>query len=167
MGHDIINDMAICIVMAWLLALAAQVLRQPLILAYLIAGFVVGPIGAGFVQEKKSIEDISGLGLILLLFMIGLEIDLKKVVSVGRIITLTGVAQILGGCGGDSFFGRLAFLGRDPDVPPRSGAALSSTVITVKILYDNANSTLAGRVTLGVLVLQDLFAVLSRRSSRT
>ena len=110
MDH-IIKDMAICIVMAWLLGLVAQVLRQPLILAYLIAGLVVGPIGAGFIREQPLIEAISGLGLILLLFMIGLEIDLKGMLSAGRIITLTGVVRFSGAAEVDSFsFGRLVFL---------------------------------------------------------
>ena len=165
MDHDIIKDMAICIVMAWLLGLVAQVLRQPLILAYLIAGLVVGPIGAGFIREQPLIEAISGLGLILLLFMIGLEIDLKKVLSAGRIITLTGVAQILGGCGGGLLFfwalGLPLGSGHLDALYLAVAAALSSTVISVKILYDKRElDTLAGRVTLGVLVLQDVFAVL-------
>jgi Kef-type K+ transport system membrane component KefB len=165
MDHDILNEIALCIVVAWVLALGAQLLKQPLILAYLIAGFVVGPIGLGFVKEQASIEGISGLGLMLLLFMIGLEIDLKKVLSAGRIITITGIVQTLGG----GLLGLLLFWGlgfkleggRLDALYLAVACALSSTVVSVKILYDKRElDTLPGRITLGVLVLQDLFAIL-------
>jgi Kef-type K+ transport system membrane component KefB len=54
-------------------------------------------MGFGFIQSAESISAISELGLIFLLFMIGLEIDLKKIASAGRSITLTALVQILGG----------------------------------------------------------------------
>ena len=92
--------------------------------------------------------------------MIGLEIDLKKMLSAGRVITITAAVQILG-C---VLLGWLVF---DLIGPAQNrlealylgvAAAMSSTVIIVKILYDKRElETLAGRITLGVLVLQDLF----------
>ncbi|HVY71941.1 MAG TPA: cation:proton antiporter [Verrucomicrobiae bacterium] len=164
MGHSLINDIAICIVLAWLLAVAAQWLKQPLILAYLIAGLIAGPVGVGLISDETSVETISELGLILLLFMIGLEIDLKKMLGTGRVMLLSGTSQVMGG----SLLGIVIFvlLG----FPVKAGAldglylgiaaALSSTVIVVKILYDKREiDTLPGRLTLGILVLQDLFAI--------
>jgi Kef-type K+ transport system membrane component KefB len=73
-----------CILFAWELGLLAHFSRQPLILAYLIAGFFIGPFGMGWVKSQESISVISELGLIFMLFMIGLEIDLKKIVRAGR-----------------------------------------------------------------------------------
>lgn len=73
--HGLIRDVAICIAAAWVLAVGAHWLKQPLILAYLIAGFAVGPIGLGWVKDAAHIKVIAELGLSLLLFMIGLEID--------------------------------------------------------------------------------------------
>ena len=84
MDHGLINDIAICIVVAWIFAVTAHLLRQPLLLAYLVAGFAIGPVGIGLVRDHESIETISGIGLLLLLFMIGLEIDLKKMLSGGN-----------------------------------------------------------------------------------
>lgn len=164
-GHHLLTDIAICIVAAWLLAVAAQILKQPVILAYLVAGFLVGPVGIGLVKDHESIATISELGLILLLYMIGLEIDLKQILGAGRAITLTGIAQIFGG----GILGVILF--RALGLPLHAGAldalylavaaALSSTVIVVKILYDKHElETIAGRITVGILVLQDLFAVL-------
>ncbi|MBI3879018.1 MAG: cation:proton antiporter [Verrucomicrobia bacterium] len=168
--HGLIIDIAVCIVAAWVVAVLSQVLRQPLLLAYLLAGFLIGPHGIRFgeahttlISNTESIETISGIGLLLLLFMIGLEIDLKKMASAGRVITVTAAVQILGCVGlGWLFFGL---------VGPGQGwleglyfavaAAMSSTVIIVKILYDKRElETLPGRVTLGVLVIQDLATIL-------
>ena len=81
--HELIRDITLCILFAWMLGLLAHFSRQPLILAYLIAGFCIGPFGAGWVKSQESISVISELGLIFMLFMIGLEIDLKKVLSRG------------------------------------------------------------------------------------
>jgi len=151
--------------MAWVLAIVAQLLRQPLILAYLVAGFAVGPNAIGFVADQESIQTISELGLILLLFMIGLEIDLKKMLGAGKAITVTSGLQILGG----TFFGILVFMmcgfplrpGQMDSLYLGVATALSSTVIVVKLLYDKRElDTLPGRLTLGLLVLQDLFAIL-------
>jgi Kef-type K+ transport system membrane component KefB len=100
-----------------------------------------------------------------MLFMIGLEIDLKKIVRAGGVILMTSAVQILG-----SFALALAFFvgigltlgeGRFDALYAAAAVSLSSTVIIVKVLYDKFElDTLPGRVTLGVLVMQDLFAIL-------
>lgn len=163
--HQLIHDIALCIIAAWALGVLAQFFRQPVILAYLIGGFAIGPSGFGLVHGQESVATISELGLIFLLFMIGLEIDLKKIISAGTPILVTGASQILGGAVvGVAFFYLIGF--------PLSGGkwdalylgiatALSSTVIIVKVLYDKRElDTLPGRVTLGLLVLQDLLVIL-------
>jgi Kef-type K+ transport system membrane component KefB len=163
MEHSLVTDIAICIIAAWAVAVVSQVARQPLLLAYLVAGFAVGPNGFKWVTNAESIQTISSIGLSLLLFMIGLEIDLKKMLSAGRVITLTAATQILG-C---MLLGWLIFSFVGPAQNHLEGlylavaAAMSSTVIIVKILYDKRElETLAGRVTLGVLVLQDIATIL-------
>ncbi len=163
--HQLLQDIAICIVAAWALGVGAQFIRQPVILAYLVGGFIIGPTGFGLVHDEDSISTISELGLIFLLFMIGLEIDLKKIVSAGSAILFTSLSQIVGGCiAGVAFFWLLGFPltgGKWDALYLGLAAALSSTVIIVKILYDKRElDTLPGRVTLGILVLQDLFVIL-------
>src|SRR5208283_3981483 len=96
MEHGLVTDIAICIIAAWVVAVASQVARQPLLLAYLVAGFAIGPRGFKFITNTGDIQTISEIGLSLLLFMIGLEIDLKKMASAGRVITFTAAAQIAG-----------------------------------------------------------------------
>jgi Kef-type K+ transport system membrane component KefB len=163
--HELIRDIALCIIAAWCLGVVAQFARQPVILAYLIGGFALGPAGFGVIHDHESVQTISELGLIFLLFMIGLEIDLKKIVSAGKPILVTAFTQIIGGCMlGVAFFSLLGFpmtAGKWDALYLGVAAALSSTVIIVKVLYDKRElDTLPGRVTLGLLVLQDLFVIL-------
>jgi Kef-type K+ transport system membrane component KefB/voltage-gated potassium channel Kch len=163
--HELIGDITFCILFAWGLGLLAHFSRQPLILAYLVAGFFIGPFGMGWVKSQESISIISELGLIFMLFMIGLEIDLKKIIRAGPVILFAAGGQLLGGC----ILGILFFVGIGLSLGGGSfdalylcvACALSSTVIIVKVLYEKRElDTLPGRITLGILVLQDIFAIL-------
>src|SRR3954449_904945 len=163
--HELIRDITLCILFAWVLGLLAHFFRQPLILAYLIAGFLIGPFGTGLVKSQESISIISELGLIFMLFMIGLEIDLKKIVRAGRVILFAAAGQLIGGC----LLGVLFFMGISRVLGGGGfdglylsiACTLSSTVIIVKVLYEKRElDTLPGSITLGVLVLQDIFAIL-------
>jgi Kef-type K+ transport system membrane component KefB len=156
-------DIALCIIAAWVVAVVSQLLRLPVLLAYLVAGFTIGPRGLKWITNVQDIGTISEIGLALLLFMVGLEIDLKKMLSAGRVLTLTALVQVAGctGLGWLVFY----FIGPAPNALGALylavAAAMSSTVIIVKILYDQRElETLAGRVTLGVLVLQDVATIL-------
>jgi Kef-type K+ transport system membrane component KefB len=163
--HELIGDITLCILFAWVLGLLAHFSRQPLILAYLIAGFFIGPFGMGWVKSQESINVISELGLIFMLFMIGLEIDLKKIIRAGPVILFAAGGQLIGGC----LLGILFFVGIGASLGGGKfdalyltiACVLSSTVIIVKVLYEKRElDTLPGRITLGVLVLQDIFAIL-------
>ena len=163
--HELIRDITFSILFAWVLGLAAHFFRQPLILAYLVAGFFIGPYGMQWVKSEESIKTISELGLIFMLFMIGLEIDLKKIIRAGRVILFAAGGQLIGACLlGIVFFMAigLSMAGNKFDALYLTVAcALSSTVIIVKVLYEKRElDTLPGRITLGVLVLQDIFAIL-------
>lgn len=162
--HQLIQDITFSIVTAWVLGVCAQFFRQPPILAYLAGGFLLGPSGLYWVKSEESIHVISELGLILMLFMIGLEIDLKKIIRAGAVIIGASVIQIAATCIlGVGFFWLVLPLGgaRWDPLYLAIAAALSSTVIIVKVLYEKRElDTLPGRITLGVLVLQDLFAIL-------
>jgi Kef-type K+ transport system membrane component KefB len=165
MHLDVLTQIAICIVAATLFGFIMRLVHQPLILGYILAGVVVGGTeGFGWI-DVHAIEPIAHLGLILLLFMIGLEIDLKKIQRSGKAVALTGTLQfaicvVLGllvmpllgfSNGGGKFDGLYMAV----------AAALSSTMIAVKILYDKDElDTLPGQITLGVLVFQDLWAIL-------
>ncbi len=163
--HELIGDITFSILFAWVLGLLAHFSRQPLILAYLVAGFFIGPFGMGWVKSQELIAVISELGLIFMLFMIGLEIDLKKIIRAGPVILIAAGGQLIGGC----LLGVVFFMGLGLSLGGGAfdalyltvACALSATVIIVKVLYEKRElDTLPGRITLGVLVLQDIFAIL-------
>ena len=161
---DLLSSIGICVGSAALIAAVTWRFRQPLIIAYLLTGVIIGPHSLKFVNDQASIATVAEIGLILLLFVIGLEIDLRKMASGGTAVLLTGALQVpLCIALGLGFF---LWLG----VPNTSGnyellylaacLSLSSTLVVVKILNDRVEiDTLPGRITLGVLVIQDLWAV--------
>jgi Kef-type K+ transport system membrane component KefB len=139
-------------------------LRQPLILAYLLTGVIIGPHILKWVPNQESISTVAEIGLILLLFVIGLEIDLKKLASAGAPVLLTGALQVpICIALGLAFFYGIGVRNGPNDyslVYLAACMSLSSTLVVVKLLYDKFElDTLPGRVTLGVLVIQDLWAV--------
>ncbi len=162
----LLHDIGIAIIAATALALVARALRQPLILGYLLAGVLVGPLGLSLVEEQASVALISEIGLILLLFIIGLEMDLKKLMGAGKPLVVTGVVQfpacVLLGTLAARSFGLPLGEGRFDALYAGVALALSSTMIVVKLLYDKFElMTQPGRITLGVLVFQDLWAILA------
>ncbi len=185
-GIGLISAIGISILAATVLAYAAYLTKQPLLLAYIAAGAAIGPqFGFGWVHDKDDVRIIAHIGLILLLFMIGLELDLKKLKESGKSLITAGLLQfLLCTALGLGFFTLLGFtigepyeyrifgvkvLGSEYDLLYLAVCmALSSTTIVVKLLYEKFElDTLAGRLTLGVLVFQDIWAivVLSFQSS--
>ena len=175
-----LSSVSICILAATVFAYIATLIKQPLILAYIAAGMTIGPeIGLAWVQNKNDIQIIAEIGLILLLFMIGLELDLRKLKESGKSLIVTGIFQfilcVLMGLGfffllGFTLGGQVPFsykilgvqiLGGPYDLLYLAACiSLSSTAIVVKLLYEKFElDTLAGRLTLGVLVFQDLWAI--------
>ncbi len=165
MGHFLISDISVCIIAAFACAALAHWLRQPAIVAYIAAGGLAGPLALGLVHDPETIKTIGELGLIFLLFMIGLEIDLKKILRAGRVIAVTSFLQVMV-C---FLLATLAFAAAGFTLTAVKldaiylalAATFSSTIIIVKLLYDKRElETLAGRITLGVLVMQDIAAIL-------
>lgn len=163
MDHGIVSDIAWCIIAAWVVGVFCRVARQPLLIAYLLAGFAIGPHGFKFITDPESIRTMSEIGLALLLFMIGLEMDLKKMLGSGRAITITALVQVSGGIAlGWVVFAWIGPAGSNLEALYLAvAAAMSSTVIIIKLLHDKRElETLAGRITVGILVMQDLFVIL-------
>ncbi len=165
--HGLLHDIGIAIIAATVLGLLALFLRQPIILGYLIAGALVGPeLGFGWINGAESIEIISEIGLILLLFVIGLEMRIGELISAGKQLLVVGLGQfpLCVGLGvglflltGYGFRGQ----GNMDGLYLALVCGLSSTAIVVKLLYDKFElDTLAGRLTIGVLVIQDVYAIL-------
>src|SRR6186713_1502623 len=160
MHAHLLEDIGLCVIAATALAFAARLLRQPLILAYIGAGLIIGPPGFQWVKDEASIGQISELGLAFLLFIVGLEIDLKHLIRSGKISAIVGTVQVVG-CAVLGWGAALAlgFSGL-PALYLGVASAFSSTMIVVKLLSDKSElDTVDGRVTLGILLMQDVLAI--------
>jgi Kef-type K+ transport system membrane component KefB len=165
MEAEVISSVIISVLTAAIIGYISYRLRQPVILGYIIAGIIIGPhLGLGWVTNPEAINFSSELGLIALLFMVGLELDFKKIAQSGKLILIIAVIQFAVCLGlGILFFSIPGFKG-DNNLAVYYLAitfTFSSTMIVVKLLYDKFElDTLPGRITLGVLVIQDIWAIL-------
>ena len=152
---------------AALLALAAVVgaignaLRQPLIVAFIAAGILVGPSGFEWVAASDQVDLFAKMGIALLLFVVGLKLDLHIIRTLGPVALATGLGQVLF----TSVVGYIIaiLLGMTPVTALYVAVALtfSSTIIIVKLLSDKKEiDALHGRIALGFLIVQDIVVVL-------
>ncbi len=157
---DIGLDLLIVLVTAVAGGMLARWLRLPVILGYLAGGIAVGPFGLGLVHETDTISYLAEIGVVLLLFAIGLEFSLKELLRMGKIAVLGGIAQILLTAAVGFGLGRV--LGLSTTVAVFFGfiVALSSTMVVLKLLMEKGElDTVHGRIMLGILLVQDLSVV--------
>lgn len=163
-AHHLLTDIGIAVIAATVIGLAAHWLRQPILLGYIIAGALIGPIGFNWIKGEHSIETISEIGLVLLLFIIGLELNIGQILRAGKQLLVSGFGQfplcVLLGVGLFAAFGYGLTGKNSAGLYYALVCSLSSTAIVVKLLYDKKElDTLPGRLTLGILVIQDIFAI--------
>lgn len=140
-------------------ALATR-LRQPLIVAFVAVGVLVGPVGLGWVEEGSGVVLLADLGIAVLLFLVGLKLDLHLIRQTGRVAVVTGLGQVLF----TSVVGYVLAiaLGLEPLAALYVAVALtfSSTIIIVKLLSDKRElDELHGRIAVGFLIVQDIVVV--------
>ncbi|MEX1012118.1 MAG: cation:proton antiporter family protein [Waddliaceae bacterium] len=154
--------------LAALLALAAAIgvigmfLHQPLIVSHIAVGILVGPSMLGIVGSQENIQQLSQLSIAVLLFLVGLKLDLNKIKTLGMVSLMTGLGQIAF----TAVFGFVIIkaLGFDYISSGYIAIALtfSSTIIIIKLLSDKHEvDSLHGRIAIGFLIVQDLFVVLT------
>src|SRR5690349_20188611 len=159
----LVADLGLCLVASGLLAVAFVRLRIPAIAALLGAGVLLGPAGLEAVKDRESIDTIASLGLTLLLFVIGLAVNLRGLVARGRTLVITGLVQVpltlavgLGVFLLVGISGWTLVEGVYPALYLGAACAFSSTLLVVKYLQEKRllDST-AGRLCVGLLIFQD------------
>jgi len=154
-------EIAVLVLLAAGLGFAGLLLRQPLIVAFIAVGVLAGPDALGLVASTDFIETLSQISIAVLLFLVGLKLDVSLVRALGKVALATGLGQVIF----TALFGFLLCLalGIDPLTSLYVAVALtfSSTIIIVKLLSDKGEiGALHGKVALGFLIVQDLFVVL-------
>ena len=169
---SLVHDIGLSLLAAGALGVIFTRLKIPSIAAFLLAGVLIGPIGLKQVTDPVNIDTIAQLGFILLLFLIGLEIDFKKILGSGKAIIISGIFQypltIL--------FGILAvklmlwlgiggsLLAESPHAALYVGVIIagSSTLLVVKLFQEHFElDTQPGRLALGILIFQDIWVIIA------
>lgn len=160
--HNVFYEIAALLLVAATLGLLAVRLRQPLIVAFIAVGILAGPAVFGWVRSSEQIGLLAHMGITLLLFVVGLRLDLHLIVSMGSVALATGLGQVVF-TSLVGYFIALA-LGMAPLAALYVAVALtfSSTIIIVKLLSDKREiDALHGRIAVGFLIVQDIVVVLT------
>jgi len=160
--HSIFYEIAALVLLAAVLGFAGMAARQPLVVAFIAAGVLAGPDALGLVSSTEFVETLSQISIAVLLFLVGLKLDVTLVRSLGKVAVATGLGQV----GFTAFFGFLICLGLGLDAVTSAYVAIaltfSSTIIIVKLLSDKQEiEALHGKIALGFLIVQDIFVVLA------
>ena len=140
----------------------ALLLRQPVIVAFIAVGILAGPAGLNWVHSADQIDLLAKLGIALLLFVVGLKLDVHLIRNMGRVALATGLGQV--GFTSAVGFGLCLLLGLEPVSALYVAVALtfSSTIIIVKLLSDKREiDALHGRIAVGFLIVQDIVVVIA------
>ncbi len=167
----LVRDIGYSLLLAGVLAVVFTRFRIPSIAAFLAAGILAGPLGMKLVTDPANIDTIAQLGFVLLLFVIGLEIDLRQILGSGRTVLIGGLLQypltILFGVGVAYLLLWLGIgaglLGETPFVPLYIGILIagSSTLLVVQLFAVSFSlDTVAGRTCLSLLIFQDIWAII-------
>jgi Kef-type K+ transport system membrane component KefB len=169
---SLVHDIGLSLLAAGVLGVIFTRLKIPSIAAFLLAGILIGPIGLKQVTDPVNIDTIAQLGFILLLFLIGLEIDFKKILGSGKAIIISGLLQypltiLFGmlmvklmvwlGIGG-------SLLSESPYAALYMGVIIagSSTLLVVKLFQEHFElDTVPGRLALGMLIFQDIWVIVA------
>ncbi|MBN2402349.1 MAG: cation:proton antiporter [Spirochaetes bacterium] len=155
-------EVAAILSLATIIGIIGQKFRQPLIIMFLITGILAGPSAFGIIQSYDQIELLAHIGIALLLFIVGLKLDLHLIRSTGPVALATGLGQIVF----TSIIGFLIALALDMSFLSAAYVAValtfSSTIIIVKLLSDKREiDSLHGQIAVGFLIVQDIAAILA------
>lgn len=161
-AHSAFAEIATLLVITALVGFLGLMLRQPLIVSFIAVGLVVGPSALDLVRSAEQIGLLSELGIAVLLFLVGIKLDVKLIRSLGAVALLTGLGQVAF----TSVFGYLIGLGLGlghvTSLYVAVALTFSSTIIIVKLLSDKREiDSLHGQIALGFLIVQDLVVVLA------
>lgn len=162
MQQAIFYQLSIVMVIAAVVSLVLRLFRQPLIIGYILTGILVGPSLLGVINDHKAFESFSQIGIALLLFIVGLGLNIGIVKDTGRAVFVAFGVRLFGV--GSLVLLASLLLGYTPQEALILAVALlfSSTIIVVKALSDKKEQArLYGQISIGVLLIEDIAATLA------
>jgi CPA2 family monovalent cation:H+ antiporter-2 len=177
---DFVTDLAIIMILAAIVTLAFFRIRQPLIIGYLFAGMLIGPLsplwawllpeggppsegieGVGILSDISTLNLFADIGVILLLFVIGIEFPYAKIRSIGRFAIGIGTLGLFSTLGAVFYVATLLGLNFMDSIFIAAALSISSTAIIVKILSDLGRiKKESSIIVLGILIVEDVIAVI-------
>lgn len=156
------TEVAALLVLAAIMGFIGLLLRQPLIVSFIAVGLISGPSVLDIVQSKDQIELLSELGIAVLLFLVGIKLDVKLIRSIGGVSVMTGLGQVAFTSIIGYFIGLAIGLDHITSLYVAVALTFSSTIIIVKLLSDKREiDSLHGQIALGFLIVQDLVVVVA------
>ena len=142
-------------------SIVIRLLKQPLIIGYILSGILVGPFFLNLIQSSETIAVFSEMGIAFLLFIVGLHLSPKVIKEVGKISLVTGIGQILFTSLIGYLIGMMLGFSIVTSIYIAIALTFSSTIIIMKLLSDkDALEKLYGKISIGFLLVQDLVAIL-------
>lgn len=158
--HSDLLGIALVALAALACGLGLERLRQPAIVGYIVAGVLLGPSGFALVEDRDSIDVLAELGVLMLLFVVGMELSVRAFRQLWRLYVVATLFQV--GVSTAVMFVLKALFGWPGGLALVLGfaVALSSTAVVIKVLQDLGElRSRVGRVTVGILIAQDLAVV--------
>ncbi|MDX5481309.1 MAG: cation:proton antiporter [Hymenobacteraceae bacterium] len=160
MEIPLLSDVVIILGLAVVVILLFQRFKLPTILGFLATGVIAGPHGLSLIKSTHDIEILAEIGVILLLFIIGMEFSLRNLAMIKRTVLLGGMTQVLATIGLVTVVMLLLNFNTGEAIFMGFLIALSSTAIVLKVLQDKGEiNSPQGRVVLGILIFQDIIVV--------
>ncbi|MEX0731468.1 MAG: cation:proton antiporter family protein [Aquisalimonadaceae bacterium] len=158
---SVFQEFAALLLLAALIGYIGTRLKQPLIVSFIAVGILLGPSALDWMHDREAVHLLSEVGITLLLFVVGLKLDLHLIRTMGPVALATGMGQVI--FTSVVGYGIAVWLGFAPLTALYIAVALtfSSTIIIVKLLSDKREiDSLHGRIAVGFLIVQDIVVVL-------
>jgi len=158
---EVFTELSIIIAITVLIAGIMRLLRQPLLIGYILTGIIVSPYFLDIVHSSETIKVFSQMGVALLLFIVGLSLSPKVIKEVGKISLITGIGQIIFTSLIGFFISRLLGFSIIESLYVSIALTFSSTIIIMKLLSDKKDTEkLYGKISIGFLLVQDIFVII-------
>jgi Kef-type K+ transport system membrane component KefB len=155
-------EVAALLVLAATVGFIGTLLRQPLVVSFIAVGLLAGPAALDIVRSDEQIQLLSELGIAVLLFLVGIKLDVKLIRSLGAVSLITGLGQVVLTAVLGYVIAIVLGLSVVESLYVAAALTFSSTIIVVKLLSDRREiESLHGQVSLGLLIVQDVVVVLA------
>lgn len=156
---DVFVELSLILALATTISIVMRLLKQPLIVGYILTGIIAGPYILNIINSKEAIEIFSKIGITILLFIVGLSLNPRVVKEVGKASVITGVGQVFFTAIIGFVIAVILGIDRIAALYLAIGLTFSSTIIILKLLSDKGDiNKLYGKVSIGFLLVQDIIA---------